>query len=463
MSASPARPAYSAVLRRPHVLRTFGPALLGRLSYGTVFVPLAVALTRTTGSYAWAGAAVACFGLGASALAPLRARLIDRRGPRRVLPLLAAAYGAVLLALTAATWSPGTPRPLLVALTLAAGVCSPPLGPVMRTLWSALVPDPGLRQRAFALDTVAEEVLYVVGPLLAGVVIAAGNPAAGVGASAVLVVAGTLAMCASPAMRDAVPPVKAPPGAPAAEPSPPPRGRPAWLVPAAVAGALGVSLGAQELLVVAFARGHHDLAAVAWIQAAVSAGSVLGGTAYGARDWRTPARRRLALLAAALPVPLALAGLAHGVYVLAAVLGCTGAFVAPALSTAYLLADEEAAEDARTRAGTWVNSAFNAGHTVGTAATGVALGALPLWLCFVAAAVPTLLSALPAAGLRARPVPAAVRNLRARAGAGRRERWPSAPPPTVPPAGPPVFSCPRCRAPLPAGGTACAVCPAPGR
>lgn len=452
MPSSPARPAYSAVLRRPHVLRTFGPALLGRLSYGTVFVPLAVALTRTTGSYAWAGAAVACFGLGTSVPAPLRARLIDRRGPRRVLPVLALAYGAVLLALTAATWSPGTPRPLLAALTLAAGVCSPPLGPVMRTLWSDLVPDPELRSRAFSLDTVAEEVLYVAGPLLAGVVIAVGNPAAGVGASAVLVVAGTLAMCASPAMRDAAPPRER-----AAKPVRPRTGRPAWLVPAAVAGALGVSLGAQELLVVAFARGRHDLAAVAWVQAAVSAGSVLGGMAYGARSWRTPPRRRLALLAAALPVPLALAGLANGVYVLAAVLGCTGAFVAPALSTAYLLADEEAADDARTRAGTWVNSAFNAGHTAGTAATGVALGALPLWLCFVAAAVPTLLSSVPAAGL-----PSARKGLRARAAARTREEWPTGPPPTVPPAGPPVFSCPTCRGPLPEGRTACAGCAVSG-
>ncbi|MFI0900674.1 MFS transporter [Streptomyces sp. NPDC020983] len=457
MSSSSVPAAYSAVLRRPHVLRTFGPALLGRLSYGTAFVPLAVALTRTTGSYAWAGAAVACFGLGASVPAPLRARLIDRRGPRRVLPALAAAYGAALLALTAATWSPGTPRPLLALLTLAAGVCSPPLGPVMRTLWSTLVPEPELRARAFSLDAVAEEVLYVVGPLLAGVVIALGNPAAGVGGSAVLVVVGTLAMCTSPVVASAAPPAGAPPRDAAARAGRSPgkrrTGRPGWLVPAVVAGALGVSLGAQELLVVAFARGHHDLAAVAWIQAAVSAGSVLGGTVYGARTWRVPARRRLALLAAALPVPLALAGSAGGVPELAVLLGCTGAFVAPALSTAYLLADDEAAEGARTEAGTWVNTGFNAGHTAGTAATGLALGALPLGLCFVAAAVPTLLSAVPAAG---RP------RRRSRRAARRREGWPTGPPPTVPPAGPPGFCCPVCRKPLPADAAGCAVCAARG-
>lgn len=90
-------------------------------------------------------------------------------------------------------------------LTGAAGACAPPLGPVMRTAWSALLPDPALRQRAFSLDTVAEELLYVGGPLAAGVFIAVGHPAIGVGVSAGLLLSGTLVMVASPALRLADP------------------------------------------------------------------------------------------------------------------------------------------------------------------------------------------------------------------------------------------------------------------
>ena len=90
---------------------------------------------------------------------------------------------------------------------------------------------------------------------------------------------------------------------------------------------------------------------------------------------------------------LAAAGLAPGIAALAAGAALAGLFVAPALTTAYLLADRAAPAAARTRAGTWVNTAFNAGSSGGTAAVGLLIGRMPLALCFAVAAVPMLLSA----------------------------------------------------------------------
>ncbi|QKW06638.1 MFS transporter [Streptomyces sp. NA04227] len=395
-------PSYSAVLRQPDVPRIFLAALTGRFSYGIVFVALTVALSRATGSYAWAGLSMAAFGLTASALGPLRARWIDRRGPRRVLPVLAVAYAAVLVALTAATWSPGVPPSALLALALLAGACAPPLGPVMRALWSALLPDPQLRQRAFSLDTVVEELLYVAGPLVAGLCITFGNPAFGVGISAVLVLVGSLAMAASPVLSKAAAPGSArDPDADGGEEQAAEDAaaraslrRKGWLVPAAVAGGLGASTGAMGLLVVAFAHSRHHVEAVAWIQAAIAVGSATGGMLYGARTWRLSSAQRLPLLAIALAVVLGTAGLAPNLIVLAVAAGCTGIFIAPVLSTAYLYADECATPETRTQVGTWVNSAFNAGYAVGTAGAGLLLGGCPLWLCFVAAALPTLATAV---------------------------------------------------------------------
>lgn len=408
-------PSYAAVLRRPYALRTFAAASVGRFSYGIVFLSLMVALSQTAGSYARAGTAVACFGLSSSFLAPLRARLLDRRGPRRVLPLMAAVYAALLAALAGATWSPGTPYGALLALCLSAGACAPPLGPVMRAVWSDLMPDEGLRQRAFSLDTVVEELLYVFGPLVAGLFIAFGNPAVGVGVSAVLILIGTLALAGSPLLRSQAP------GATTGEPATGPtsaggdegdspetcsdqgaaahggvRGRGRLPAAVCVAGGVGMSLGALELLVVAFAERHHHIAAVAWVQAALAVGSAVGGMAYGARTWRLPGRHRLPLPAFALSVVLVAAGAVSDLRLLIVVVGCAGLFVAPALSTAYLVADECATEKTRIQAGTWVNSAFNAGNSGGTTTAGLLLGQLPLSLCFVAAAAPTLASALTA-------------------------------------------------------------------
>ena len=157
-------PSYATVLRTRHACRTFGAALLGRLSYGMVPLALVLAVKDATGSYSVAGAVMALFGATSVFLSPVRAALIDRYGPRRALPPMGAAYALLLSALAYATWQPGASGLRLGALAVTAGACTPPLGPVMRTVWSSLVPDRELLQRAYSLDGVAEELLYVTGP-----------------------------------------------------------------------------------------------------------------------------------------------------------------------------------------------------------------------------------------------------------------------------------------------------------
>lgn len=370
---------YAAVLRTPHASRTFGFALLGRLSYGTVYLSLTLALTASTGSYAQAGGLLALFGLTVSVLSPVRAALIDRHGPRRTLPPMAASYALVLAAFGVLTSRPGAPVPLLTVLAVTAGVTAPPIGVVMRTLWSALLPDGPLLRRAYSLDTVSEELVFVTGPLLAGLLAAVAAPSLGVALGAVLIAAGTAGMVTSPA-------------------APRPRAHPRTarvrvfpLAPVVAAVATGVVLGSTGLLAVAFTLRHHQPAAVAWVEAALAVGSTLGGLAYGALSRSAPGRARLGVLACPLGLGLAAAGLAPSVAVLAAMACAAGLFVGPTLTTAYLLADADAPPGARTRAVAWVNTALNLGASGGTAATGAALDALPLPACYAVAAAPAVL------------------------------------------------------------------------
>ncbi|NUR27549.1 MAG: MFS transporter, partial [Catenulispora sp.] len=174
------------------------------MSYGTVFLSLTLALTSATGSVGRTGAVVAVFALVIAGTAPVRARLIDRHGARRVLIPLSLVYAAALLGLGAATWRPGTPMWVLEGAASVAGATAPPLGPTMRTLWRAMCgQDRALMQRAFSLDTVAEEVIGVSGPLLVGVLVLVVNPAVGLVLSAGLVGVGTAAMMASPVVGTA--------------------------------------------------------------------------------------------------------------------------------------------------------------------------------------------------------------------------------------------------------------------
>lgn len=406
-SSAPSRaPSYATVLRTRHAARTFGAALLGRLSYGTVSLALLLAVKDVTGSYSVAGGLMALFGVASVSLSPARAALIDRYGPRRTLPPMAGLYAALLTALAFVTWRPGVSSFVLGALALTAGACTPPLGPVMRTLWSTLLPDRELLQRAYSLDGVAEELLFVSGPLLVGLVVQVAEPAAGVLLSAVLVFVGAVAMVSSPAVpRKRLSAAPAPAGSPAA-----PRlrlhGIAALRNAVLVTAAVGLGLGAVDLLVVAFTEQHQQAAAVSWVLAALSAGSAVGGLAYGAVRWRSPSRVRLPLVAAALGAALLLAGLSPHLYVLIALVAVAGMFVAPALTTAYLIADESVDVSRRTQAGAWVNTAVNAGMTGGTAVVGLLVDRLPLPVCFALAAAPALLcaAAVRPARLR-RPVP----------------------------------------------------------
>ncbi|MFI6153744.1 MFS transporter [Kitasatospora sp. NPDC051170] len=380
---------YTAVLRTRHACRTFGSALLGRLSYGMVSLAMVLTVKESTGSYATAGTVMAAFGLASVLLSPARAALVDRYGPRRALPPMAAACALFLAVLAGVSSQPGAPGPALVVLAVAAATCTPPLGPVMRSLWSRLAPEPSLLQRAYSLDSVAEELLFVTGPLLVAALVKLTTPATALAVSAALMLSGTLALVSSPATGHTPRQQQR---------STPPR---SWLPSgggllhaAAVAFAVGVGLGAVDLLAIAFTDRLHQVESVAWVLAALSAGSAIGGLTYGSVPWRISAQRRLSLLAAALGLALAAAGLAPNLYALTAAAALTGLFVAPTITTAYLLADHSAPPGTATQAGAWVNTALNAGSATGTAAAGMLVAHLPLPVCFALMAIPALLTAV---------------------------------------------------------------------
>ncbi|MFE2217158.1 MFS transporter [Streptomyces canus] len=396
MSAS-----YAQVLRIPHARRTFATALLGRLSYGVVPLSVMLAVTRASGSYAVAGAVMAFYGVTAVFLMPWRAAVIDRYGPRRALVPLLVAYTALLVLLAAAVWRPGASPYVLGALTALAGAFVPPLGPTMRAVWARLAEDRPLLQRAYSLDGIAEELLFLSGPLMVGVLVSVAPPAVGIVAGAVLIAAGTVGFVASPVVRAIRP------AAPTAR-----RGTGGLEVlrrigrPVGAVTGVGLAIGSLDLLVLAFADLHgHGGASVAWVLAAVSAGSAVGGLLNGAVAWRGSARTRLVLLTLVLGLVLLGAGLAPGLGTLALVMAVAGFFVSPAVTTVYLIADEIVGPEVRTQAGAWVNTAVNAGSTVGTATAGALAGHLPVAVCFSATGGAVVLMALAAAkGAAARAV-----------------------------------------------------------
>jgi predicted MFS family arabinose efflux permease len=397
---------YRAVLRTPYACGAFVSSLAGRLCYGIVGLSLLLTLTAGGRGYGFAGLVMALFGAAIVVVSPFRAWMVDRHGPRRSLPPMAAGFAAVLVAIAVIPARPGVNDAAIAVLASAAGACAPPLGVTMRTLWSVLIDDPGRLQTAYSLDGVVEELLNVTGPLIVGLIVVAAPPAAGLLVTAGLVVAGTGLFVRSPAVRRWPAPV-----ATTASDSPDKAagtaagtGR-AILAVAFVTGAIGLCLGGLGLVIVAFSQARHNPAAVAWIEAALSVGGALGGLGYGSVTWRISVRYRLALLAIGLVVVLIPAALSPDLLVLGLLVGLAGVLVSPALATAYILADSLASPQARNRAGNWVSSGYNAGGSAGSVLSGQLVGRIPLSACLPVLAVPALLAVVPL--LRARLAPTA--------------------------------------------------------
>ncbi|MGW3361181.1 MFS transporter [Streptomyces bungoensis] len=390
MSGSSPRPSYAALFHIPHASRTFAAALTGRLSYGLVSLAMMLTTTHATGSLAAAGTVMALFGAASMFLSPARAALIDRHGARHTLIPMSSLYAGLLTAFAVTAWRPGAPALAIGALAVAAGACTPPLGPTMRTVWSRLVPNEALLRRAYSLDGVLEEILFVSGPLIVGAVVQGAPPAAAVALSALLVWSGTLAFVMSPPVADIRPAtVKT------ARTGRRWQGGRALARPVVVALGVGLSLGAVDLLVVAFAEQHHHRAATAaWVLAALSLGSALGGLLNGAADGRLSPGARLPLTAGGLGLALLAAAFAPSLGTLTVAVACAGFFVAPALTTSYLVADATAPAGFRTQAGAWVNTAVNAGSSGGAAAVGLLLGRLSLGWCFAISGAASLTAAL---------------------------------------------------------------------
>ncbi|BEP14631.1 MFS transporter [Acidothermaceae bacterium B102] len=385
MSAS-VQPGYRTLLRLPGVATFFTVALVGRLAYGTGSLALLLQIQHETGSYAEAGTALACYGLTVAVLSPVRGRAIDRYGLRRVLPLLALAYAGALLTIALSH----APAGWLVAISAIAGIVAPPLGPTTRRVWSEVATAPGLLQRAYSLDTVAEETLFTLGAVVTGLIAGAASPAVALLMTALLLLVGTAGMVASPLSRL--------PGVLLRSTDGRPLRRPAFRRLLLVLIGVGVGLGTIELAVVSTVQRASGTAATGVLLATLSLGSAVGGIAYGHRAWRLPAARQLSVAVVLLAAGLALVAAPTSLVMLGFCLFVTGLFVAPTLIVGFTRSDELTDASTRTEAGTWLNSCLNLGISAGTGLAGVVVarqGAGPTLLVGAAAiAVAALLSTL---------------------------------------------------------------------
>ncbi|MCS5721528.1 MFS transporter [Herbiconiux sp. CPCC 203407] len=379
------------VLRTRHTGYLLFTSLLGRLPGAMAALALVQLVRSTSGDFGFAGLITAVYVVAGAVGQPLLGRLIDRLGQIAVLAV------SGILSFLAFTGMALTLEPLpgpAVALAAAAGVFTPPLEPALRALWPRLVaPGPQLKA-AFSLDAGAQEIIFILGPLLTVAGIAVFGPIGNLLFAGGLGLIGALAFVLNPAPR----------AASVERRSVATRSgvRSPILVPAIARVAvftfgIGVPVGALTIVATASEAARSADGLAGWILAVNALGALIGATVVGIRPLgSTPARLLTAcgLLLALGYLPLAATASPTWAYVIAA--GVSGLMLPPTLGQVFERISQLSPAAALTEANGWVVSAMTLGVGAGTLAAGAVVGsagtAAVTWVVLGASALTALLA-----------------------------------------------------------------------
>ncbi|WP_169064735.1 MFS transporter [Geodermatophilus dictyosporus] len=350
------------MLRTPHALPMVLAAFIGRLPLSMVGLGCVLLVASETGSYGLGGAVAAAGAVTTAIAGPLLGRWADTHGQRRtLLPVVVvfAAAGALFLAAVKEDW----PRWTFFVTAGLAGACIPPVASMIRVRWTHLLRGTTRLPAALAMESVVDEFVFIVGPVLVTFLSTTGHATSGVVTAFVLAVVGALLFAAQ------------------GRTEPPPHGHEARRGPAAirtpglrvlfvVGAAVGSILGTLEIALVAFADEADAMALSGVLIAGLALGSMASGIGWGAVHWRHPLRHRLLVVLAVLTVltvPLSLVG---NVWVMLPLVVVAGVAVSPSLISSFTLAELIVPRSAVTEAFTWIGTALGLGVAVGTSAAG---------------------------------------------------------------------------------------------
>lgn len=202
---------YLRILAVPGAAALFVAQLTARFAIGIWPIGILLHVEGWSGSYAVAGLVTGLLTLGRALATPLLSRLVRRWGAATVVGWAGAASALAGLGLGFVDLLPA-PRTVIVVSSCIlgglAGAFMPPVQPVVRAIYPDVVRGQDV-SRMFALDAAAQEVIFVVGPLLAFGTASALGPRAAVLAGVLATLLGSGWLVVQPTLRRRTPAVVA--------------------------------------------------------------------------------------------------------------------------------------------------------------------------------------------------------------------------------------------------------------
>ncbi len=416
---------YAEIFAIPRAWRFSAAGIIARMPMSMYGLGTVLLISAVTGRYGLAGSVSAAGAIGFAVCAPQLGRLVDRLGQHRVLVPVSVIFALSVAGLSVAValrWPDWT----LFAFGIAGGATMPQTGPMARARWSALLAGSPRLHTAFSVESVADELCFVIGPAAVAVLATQLYPAAGIGTAALCALAGSLwfasqrstepLVVAADVQAEVSGGVTRPERGAPVRPARARLAAPGLVVLIPVYLFIGTMFVAIDLSTVGFAArsGHKALAGL--ILGCYALGSATGGLWYGSRNWHAPAARRLAVT-----LSLTVAGVCTfwampGLLVLAPVIYLCGLTIAPTLIAGYSVLESTALPGRATEAMSWLSTGISVGVACGSTAVGFILDAFgPRWGYAFAAAAGVTATLIYLAGLPkvaraprpARPLPTA--------------------------------------------------------
>lgn len=357
---------YREIFRAPGSFRFSMAAFVARMPVSMVMLGIVTMLSQMRGEYWLAGAVAATYALSNALIAPQVSRIVDRVGQRRVLIPAAVATVLALACLMAATRLQAPAW----ALFLFAGLTGlmPSMSALVRARWTEIYRDTPHLRTAFAFESLVDEVIFIVGPIIAIGLSVSLFPEAGLLAALVLLAIGAALFASQRSTEPRIHAGESGDGSSVIR-------LPQVAIIAFVMIAIGAIFGTAEVTAVAFAEAQGQKAAASLVLASYAAGSLIVGIVFGALRLRMSLAAQFLVavaLAAITTLPLLMVS---GLVSLGFVLFLAGAAVSPTIIVAMGLVERFVPPAKLTEGITWAITGIGIGMAFGALASGWAIDA----------------------------------------------------------------------------------------
>jgi predicted MFS family arabinose efflux permease len=258
---------------------------------------------------------------------------------------------------------------------------------MIRVRWTHLLRGSRQLPTALAMESVVDEFVFIVGPVLVTFLSTTGHATSGVVTAFTLATVGSLLFAAQARTEP-------PPGGHESRSGPSAMRTPGLRVLFVVGAAVGAILGTLEIALVGFADqvGARSMSGV--LIAALAVGSMASGIGWGTVHWQVALRRRLAavlVLLTACSIPLLMVG---SIWVMVPFVALAGVAVSPSLISSFTLAEVLVPRAVVTEAFTWIGTAIGLGVALGASVAGKIVDVAGANTAFLVATVAAGLAAI---------------------------------------------------------------------